>query len=190
MPEQLSLPSEGLLLAISQIGLALGGFAGLLASFWPSEHGRALRRSPALTIILDFTFAALAFGLFPFAVHLLTGDQTLTWRVCSLLLAGFVLLELILWLRRILRGVRPVYPKTFYIGFVLVGAVVAVAEIVNGVSYAMFNAYAIGLMWLLVPPVIQFYLFIVDQDLYLQSAQWRKAGDQIAGSGDDTRSGS
>jgi hypothetical protein len=29
--------------------------------------------------------------------------------------------------------------------------------------------YTVGLLWLLVPPVIQLYLFIVDQDTYLKA---------------------
>lgn len=169
MPDpSLELPAEGLLLAVSQIGLALGGFAGLLASFWPVEHSRALRKSPALRIILDFTFGALFFGLVPFALFFLSGDEIFTWRVGSFLLAGFLLYEVIWWTRRILKGLRPVHPVLFYSFFVFVVGVMALLEIVNGFSGDPFRVYVVGLLWLLVPPVIQFYLFIVHQDRYLQ----------------------
>lgn len=169
MPDpSLELPAEGLLLAVSQIGLALGGFAGLLASFWPAQHSRALRRSPALRIILDFTFGALFFGLVPFALFFLSGNEVLTWKVCSFLLAGFLFYELIWWTRRILKGLRPVHPFLLYGLFVFVVGVAALLETVNGFSRNPFRAYAVGLLWLLVPPVIQFYLFIVHQDRYLR----------------------
>jgi len=168
MPEpSLELPAEGMLLAVSQLGLALGGFAGLLASFWPSQHSRALRRSPALRIILDFTFGALLFGLLPFALFFVSGSQILTWRACSLLLAGFLFYELIWWIWRILKGLRPVHPFLFYSAFVFVVGVVALLELVNCFSRAPFRGYAVGLLWLLVPPIIQFYLFIIHQDRYL-----------------------
>lgn len=168
MPEpSLELPAEGMLLAVSQIGLALGGFAGLLASFWPPQHSRELRRSPALRIILDFTFGALLFGLLPFALFFISGNQVLTWRACSFLLATFLSYELVWWVRRIVKGLRPVHPFLFYSLFVLVLGVAALVELVNAFSLSSFRVYAVGLLWLLVPPVIQFYLFIIHQDRYL-----------------------
>lgn len=165
----LELPIEGLLMAVSQIGLALGGFAGLLASFWPSQHSRALRRSPALRIVLDFSFAALAFGLVPFAAYYLTGSQIAAWKTCSVLLAAFLIWQLTLWTTRIRRGLRILHPRMFYGIFVLPNVIVAVVEFLNAFTRSPLRLYTVGLLWLLVPPVIQLYLFIVDQDTYLRA---------------------
>lgn len=172
MPSE-GLPIEGLLLAVSQIGLALGGFAGLAASFWPSEHSHALRRSPALRIVLDFSFGALAFGLLPFWLYFVTGDQALTWRACSFLLFVFLLSELAWWTTRIKGGLRIVHPRLFYGLFAMPNVVLAVIQLANTFSRLPLKIYAAGLLWLLAPPVIQFYLFIVDQDRYLRSARRR-----------------
>jgi hypothetical protein len=172
MPNQ-GLPIEGLLLAVSQIGIALGGFAGLAASFWPSEHSRALRRSPALRIVLDFSFGTLAFGLLPFLVYELTLSQSLAWRVCSLLLFLFLASELALWMARIRRGLHIIHPRMFYWLFVLPNLLFAIGELANVFFSAPLRGYTIGLLWLLAPPVVQFYLFIVDQDYYLRSRRSR-----------------
>jgi hypothetical protein len=162
----LNISPDSLLLVIAQLGLALGGFAGVAAAFW-GQHSSLVGRSPAMRFLLDYPFGVLGFALFPFAIYQFSGDNLLTWRICSALLALFLAFELVWWISQVRGGLRIVHPWLFYIFYICLSFVIMAAERANIFLQHPFRLYFVGLMALLVPPSIQFCLFLVHKERYL-----------------------
>jgi len=100
---------DALFPAIAEIGATIAGFSGVIALFrrgtTPSES------DPEVFTVRDVVRISLmvaAFALLPFVPDGLDLGGTAVWRVCSLLLAVFVLLGMVASLREVRRehGIR------------------------------------------------------------------------------------
>jgi hypothetical protein len=181
--------NESLLLALAQIGATLAGFAGVVVTFWPQEDGFYLRRSPALKLILQHSLAAMLFGIAPIPLAASIRDPELVAKFCSALLAAFLALQLLLsrrYFRRLAsRDLSVAHPRLFWSLLVAPTIALALAELVNAVVLFSSALYTWGVLWLLFPPALQFYLLVVDAEQYIDQARSSSKGSgQVAPSTD------
>ena len=158
------LNAEPLLLTIAKIGVALAGFASVVAAIRPRDQNWTLQDVAGLKLMLEHFLAAILFGMVPSGLHLLQPDEGTLWATASLFLGIFLLTEVLLQVNRIRansqKGAPPRLPKLFVFLWLspTVGAIAL--QFANVVTWAASVSYVVGLIWLLVAGCIQFLLFM------------------------------
>lgn len=163
---------ELFLLTVARLGLVFAGFTGIVgllhrgvqrwtdpAVQWTETQIRGLQ------LILEFDLAAMFFALLPFPIHytLGSGREFLLWRISGLPLICYLGFSLLFNTRRYYFTRRPgTHPKLFFGLFVVPTSFFVALETYSVVLKASFAPYAWCVFYLLIPPVIQFILFVVD----------------------------
>ncbi len=157
-------PSDALL-TISELSIAIVGFAGIVTVLQPAETRHLEQNRFRLRLMMELALASLVFSLLPLALLYGQGSNELSWSIASAVLAIAVPAYIIYQRARQRRitGPEPV-PSAGFRGFVQVGSgFVTLVQLLNTVGvvfHRSFTAYFIGLAWLLVLSAILFVRII------------------------------
>lgn len=143
--------------AIMALGVSFAGFTALVANLrkngtWEEIETFGLRLS------LELGVFTVIIGLIPFPLAYLDTDESLIWRLGSLLLGGFLLVEITkVWTK--IRQNQPNWP--FLMGILLViSGFILTMEFVNALLWSDLALFAIGLLWVVTLSGIQFIAFV------------------------------
>jgi hypothetical protein len=93
---------EGFFLDISKIAVIFAGFASVVGALrHPRNEGWTKRDVVGLKFMIEHSAAAIIIGLLPFPIFYYFSDETIAWAICSCLLAGFLIVELLAHIKRI-----------------------------------------------------------------------------------------
>ena len=157
-------PSDALL-TISELSVAIVGFAGIVTVLQPAETRQLAQNRFRLRLMMEFALASLVFSLLPLALLYGHGSNELSWSIASAALVIAVPAYVIYQRARHGRiaGPEPVSSAVFR-GFVVVGSglatLVQLLNTVGVVFHRSFTGYFIGLAWLLVLSTIFFVRII------------------------------
>lgn len=155
---------ELFLLTVARLGLVLAGFTGIVSILLPRGVNHWTKQEvKGLKLMLEFDLAAMFFALLPFPIYYTVGSshEHLLWRISSFLLAGYLGWALWTYGRGLKQPNTPprhpklyrwllIYPLVFFLGL----------EICGVILWPALAPYAWGVFWLLIPPVIQFIIYI------------------------------
>jgi disulfide bond formation protein DsbB len=157
--------AAGALATISQLAMAVTGFAGLLAAFRSRRRRWLEIEVVALHFLLLASISACLLGLLPLVLETAASEASPAWRFCQLLLGGW-LLFLFAWQyqkgwRKGLRPRRPSINAAMWLaGFGLaLGNIAASARLIDALTPAVI--YLAGLFWLLLGAILQFVVQVV-----------------------------
>jgi len=161
----MSMDTEGFFLTIAQVGVALAGFAALVAAFRRSDIPLSESEKTGRSTILEMGLASTFYALIPFAIEKLLDLFGIVgvWRVSSLILIIFLVIWGIGNFMRLRRanashdessGIRIDPP--FQIALIPV----SILLIANILVYGSVAFYMIGLLWMLFLSGLQFMIFI------------------------------
>ena len=157
--------SEEVLMAVSQIAIALIGFSGIVTALG-HEQGQKWTASELLQLRtqVEPSMCALFGGLVPSTVGLLVGSHEMLWRISVVILAAFIFSALAAFLIRARRAPTLWSQRFLSIVSVLV-LVVMVLAATNIVTQYEF-AFMLGLWLALIVGVHNFalLLFRVERD--------------------------
>jgi hypothetical protein len=157
------LNGEGFLLALARIALTFVGFAAVVSLLrhrgreWLPQEVRGLK------LMFEFDLAATLFALLPFPLVYALGSERepLVWRIATSLLACYMTTALWRHYRaHRLGNPRPRHPAIFRWMFTFPMILLVSLESVSAIVRPGLAAYSWGLYWLLIPPIIQFSIFI------------------------------
>jgi hypothetical protein len=156
------LSGDNFLLGLARIALTFVTFASIVNIFGRGEtHKNHLDRG--LKFMFEVAIAATLFALLPFPLSYTLGNERepVVWAIAEGLLSCY--LASALW--RHTRNYRrtkpaPPHPTLFRWTFVLPTALILILEAVSAVCRPSLAAYSWGLFWLLIPPIVQFALFV------------------------------
>ena len=155
---------EELLLSLSQLGLGLAGFTGIVCVFRRSSDTWAPQDFFGLRVILELTLASVLFGLVPSWISLAPVDEPTALRLSSFLLAIFVVLNFVVEVLRVrecrLRKVPPRHTRLL-IWLLLVPETVAFAALLmNVIRWANAAIYAGAIIFLMFAASVQFFVLV------------------------------
>lgn len=163
------LTGEAFLLCLAQLGLAFGGFAGVIVALRrePDLHWKP-KEVAGIKFIFEHAFGVTLYALLPFPLYYWLAWEQRVWEIGDTLFAIF--LALLLFSQFLKRmdltkvGDRPSHPKLLTCAYVIPTAALCLIESVKACKGSSLW-YAIGLIYVLVQAVIQFWVFLV---LYTQ----------------------
>jgi hypothetical protein len=154
---------ENFLLAVARIALTFVTFASIVSLL---RHGREdwmTQEIRGLKLMFEFDLAATFFALLPFPLSYTIGaaNERAMWRTATWLMAAFLIYAL--WSQSRLhrnpanKARRPMLFRWLFVVpmFVIIGV-----EITSALIWPSISGYAWGLFWMLIPPVVQFSIFI------------------------------
>ncbi len=153
-------PSDALL-TISELSIAIVGFAGIVTVLQPAETRQLAQNRFRLRVMVEFALASLVFSLLPLALLYGQGSNERNWSIASAALI-IALPAYIIYGRTRQYGIRGPEPigLAWFRAFVFVGfGLTELAQLLNiagVVFHRSFTAYFIGLAWLLVISAIMF----------------------------------
>ncbi len=138
--------------------LGFGGLAGLRARHLRQDlHWDGAERT-GMRFMLEFSLFTMFFSVLPLALMLLNVDETVVWRVASLLLAlflftvvGRVLYKIVLY--------NPRWP-ILIISLLVLSVILLTIELINVFWWSSLAVYSWGLLWVLILSCIQFIIFV------------------------------
>ena len=156
-----SLEPSDALLTISELSIAIVGFAGIVTVLQPAETRQLAQNRFRLRSMVEFALASLVYSLLPLVLLYSQVPNELSWSIASAaLIIG--LSGYIIYRRAGEHGIRgpapnpsPRFRVFMLVGFVLV-MLVQLMNIAGVVFPRSFTAYFIGLAWLLVISAIMF----------------------------------
>jgi hypothetical protein len=155
---------EDLLLSLSQLGLGLAGFAGIVGVFRRSNETLVPQDFFGLRVILELTLASVFFGLIPPWAFLAFSDEPTALQLSSLLLAIFFIVDLLIEVGRLRehkrRGFPPRHPSLLF-WLLFVPEVLAFGLlIVNAIWLANDAVYIGPIIYLLFAASVQFFVLV------------------------------
>jgi hypothetical protein len=154
---------DNFLLAIGRIALTFVGFASVVSLMRHTGRSWLPQEVRGIKLMFEFDLAVVFFSLLPFPILYSLGEhrETTLWRIASSALVVWLAYALWFHWRNYRRASPPPrHPGLFRWAFVLPMIAVLLLEIFAAVRRPSLAAYAWGLLWLLVPPVVQFGIFI------------------------------
>ena len=154
---------ENYLLAVARIALTFVGFASLVALLRHSGRDWLPQEVKGLKLMFEFDLAATLFALLPFPLLYTFGpkNQAAVWRISGSLLTAYLLGTLWYHYKSHKSGPRLRHPKVFRWLFLVPMCIFACIQTANVIFWVSLAAYAWTLLWLLIPPIVQFSLFIL-----------------------------
>jgi hypothetical protein len=158
----LDITGKDFLLALSQAGLAVGGFGSLIISLrqGPSTNWNP-REVAALFFILEHAFGMTLLALLPFILAYAIEKESDLWRLCNVAMAtslGVAFGIQVARIARLKRGQHTLsYPKAFICGYLVPTIVLTLIQL----GYAWRGSaflYSIGLLFLVLQAVVQFWI--------------------------------
>jgi hypothetical protein len=154
---------ENFLLAVAQIALIFVGFGSLVSLLRHRGRDWLPQEVRGMKLMFEFDLAATILALLPFPLLYSLGKdrETTVWRVASATMV--VYLAYALWFHsRSYTRTRPRgrHPMLFRWTFVAPTTAMLFYEILGVLRHPSLATYAWGLLWLLIPPVFQFGVFI------------------------------
>lgn len=156
--ESVGLSGESFLLRLSQIGIVFAGFTSLVGAFRQASREWTPTEINGLKLMLEHNLAEVLFALLPFPLFYLFRSEQVVWGIASLFLVFFLAFEWFIQYRRAQR-VPPRRPPLFWCPF-LTSVLFCLIQLLNVALWRSVSAYALGLLWLLVPPALQFQTFL------------------------------
>jgi hypothetical protein len=158
------LPYETFFYAIGNVAAVLGGFTALVGTFRnDSEHRWTPPEVVGIRFMIEHMLAAIALPLFLQPILELSTSEKRLWVVASALLGGFLVLEVVLNVRRLsnLRreGSAPRYPRAMKVVYFPITLVCAATQVAN-VVLAAPEPVMWGSLWLVANIAIQFHHFV------------------------------
>jgi len=154
---------ESFLVAVAQIGIMLGGFAGFVSMFRQTGREWIPQEIEGIKLIIQCTFGTTCFALLPFPLFFMLGVETTVWRISSLFLASFLAFEILLQRSKVKKltgmGAPPRGPMVLL--FFIPVSILFVAQLLNTFRWSSIAALAWGLLYLLVAAGIQLFIFLV-----------------------------
>jgi len=155
---------ENYLLALAAIGMALGGFTGLINAFRTSGRKWKVQEQMGMRLIFEHSLAAVFLSILPLPIFYTIGQSDIVWIISSSFLACFLLFEFLyhgVQVTRLTMAGRPprrLLPLLFHFFPFTLAALVL--QVVNVARWHEVWPFFWGLFWLLQPPAVQFYHFI------------------------------
>jgi hypothetical protein len=157
--------AESFLLTVAKIALGLGGLAGVVSVFRQSGRDWIPQEVAGMRLIFEHTFAAVFFALIPFPLFYSLDSVSAVWRISSLMLACFLLVEALIQIVRIrrlsARGTPPRRRRALLYQYFPTTALLFFVQILNAWREGTPSSYAWGLLWLLIAPGFQFFYFVL-----------------------------
>ncbi len=153
-------PSDALL-TISELSIAIVGFAGIVTVLQPAETRQLAQNRFRLRVMVEFALASLVYSLLPLVLLYGQGSNERSWSIASAALviglSGYTIYR-----RAGEHGIRGPAPnpspqfRVFMVGGFVLVTLVQLLNIAGVVFHRSFTAYFIGLAWLLVISAIMF----------------------------------
>ena len=157
------LADEGILLILSQIGLGLAGFGGLISALRPSGQAWSLREIGAFSLLLEHALGLMLLALLPLVIRLFTNTERFAWQLSSAFLLLFLVVEILTQILRVIEysksGSPPRHPIAFVAVFVLFTGTTAGLAATN-LRVGQAARFIICLYWILFSGTLQFFLLI------------------------------
>jgi hypothetical protein len=154
---------ENFLLAIGRIALTFVGFASLVSLLRHADRKWLPQEVRGIKLMFEFDLAVTFFSLLPFPLLYSLGKdrETTLWRIASLILVLYLAYALWFHWRSYTQTMTPGrHPTLFRWTFVAPMIGVLLFEIWATACHPSLATYTWGLLWLLIPPVVQFGIFI------------------------------
>lgn len=162
----MNMKGENFLLAVAQISLALGGFTGLINAFRHMGQDWLPQEIAGMKLIFQHCFAGVFFALLPFPLFYMWDLEPMAWQYSSLALAVFLAFQLCInafTIGKLLgAGTPPRRLKMLLFHFFPFTLGLLTIQVIKLFRWQGPSAYAWGLIWLLNPPAIQFYHFLLS----------------------------
>ena len=160
---QLHLNGENFLLGISRIALTFVGFTSIISLMRHRKTEWLPQEIRGLKLMFELDLAVTLFALFPFPVFYLLGDtrEQMVWRISELLLAVYLANATIRQNRKYWTC-EPSgrHPFMFVWTFTYPMMMASLLQIYGALRFPTLGLYSCGLFGLLVPPIVQFSIFI------------------------------
>jgi FtsH-binding integral membrane protein len=157
------LADEGLLLVLSQIGLGLAGFGGLISAFRPSGQPWSLREVGALSLLLEHSIGLMLLAILPLVVRYFVKTERRSWQISSAILFLLIIVEILTQVWRVFEYTRsgspPGHPLLFIMVFLLVTGSVAGFAATN-IRAGRSSRFISCLYWILISGTLQFWFLI------------------------------
>jgi hypothetical protein len=157
-----NMKGENFLLAVARIALTFVGFASLVSLLRHGRHDWLIQEIRGLKLMFKYDLAATFFALLPFPLFYTIGaeNERAMWRIASWLMTAFLVYALRSEIRLHRLNPKPRRPMLFRWLFVVPMFATIGIEVATGLFWPSVAGYAWGLFWLLIPPVVQFSIFI------------------------------
>ncbi|GEM_PF-889859 len=154
---------ESFLVAVAQIGIMLGGFAGFVSMFRQTGREWIPQEIEGIKLIIQCTFGTTCFALLPFPLFFMLEVETAVWRTSSFFLACFLAFEILLQRAKVKKltgmGAPPRGPMVLF--FFIPTSILFIAQLLNTFRWSSIAALAWGLLYLLVAAGIQLFNFLI-----------------------------
>jgi len=150
-------------LAVARIALTFVTFASIVSLLRHAPGQWLYVEVMGLKLMFEFDLAATFFALIPFPVLYTVGlrHQEVIWRICILLLLAYLTYAFQYHFRTHKKAAsKPRHTGVFLWLFTIPMALIIPLEIAGFIWRPSLAFYLWGLLWLLIPPVVQFSLFI------------------------------
>jgi hypothetical protein len=153
---------ENFLLTVARIALTFVTFASLVSLLRYRLGDWIVQEVRGLKLMFMFDLAATFFALLPFPLFYTIGaaNEQMVWRIASWLMVGFMVYALRSEIRLHRSPHKSRHPMLFLWLYVVPMILFIGVEVGTGTFWPSIAGYAWGLFWLLIPPVVQFSIFI------------------------------
>lgn len=152
--------SESFLIGVAQIGMVFTGVTGIVAMFRHTDQGWLAREILAVRFILEHSFAVVFFALLPILFSYMCITEPTILRMVSLPLSCFFVFQIYITDYRTKR-VPSRKPRLLLYTFLYPALFFFEVELLNTIWWGSLPVFIFGLLWLLIPPGVQFYLFVL-----------------------------
>ena len=152
----------GSLQTISEIGVAIAGFSGLIVAFRRNTGPLTYVEKYRLKVLLNLALGAMFLAFVPEIAHQLGVSPRRLWRLSGGVLAIYSIVFIVWWLvasRRLMRLVPEIFHWSAFSRMAAGHVIVILLQL--GVTFALLDGYAtgiylLGLVWYLMHAAQQF----------------------------------
>jgi len=152
---------ENFLLAVARIALTFVTFAGIINLL---RHGAdkswSKNETFGLKLMVRFDLGATFFALLPFPLFYTLRNELVVWRLSGILLTVFLSFSLVVEVAQYRSARNPRHPQLFRWLFSLPMILAIGIEAWSATFLPSLAVYSWGLLWLLIPPTVQFLIYL------------------------------
>lgn len=176
------MPGLEFFVIVTCVGCLLLGFSGMVGwRVWQSRGLAELQWSPAkrseLRLAMEFSLFSMIFALLPFPMVYQWGDGFMVWRVPSMAIGLFLLVQ-VLRTQRLARRYGMNWPSAT-LSLLVISAILLTIEAINALFWNSFAVYTWALLWVLILASVQFTAFVLYERNERNERQLKPTDSQV-----------